>query len=423
MSRPASDEIAARRAQAAAILHDAATEHGFVASRAFGHYDGIWTRDAGISALAVAAAPFPRGVAALRATVTNLARHRSETGMVPNTIWSARGYWDWGEAGSVDGQAWFLIMVQTLVDLEDDDALGAELWPAAMEVLRWLRMQDVTGFRLISAVGATDWMDSSLNRSGMILHDNVLYVRAIAAMERLGRRLGHVPEGPSSADIAHRVNLLFWPRDGADYGELLAHVGYPGGPHPFGHSASVRGWREAGAGLRHYLSHVSFATYARSCDVLGNLLAIIWGVAGPAQTASILDHLAEARVAEPFPSRTWTAPASPGDDPWDLYHRTGDLTQDERWRNPPNAYHNGASWPFIGGLHVVALVAAGRIAEAGELLTSLAAANAPEADGPGFPEWRDGATGAPGGAREQAWSAAGFVLACEALAGRGGVAG
>lgn len=71
---------------------------------------------------------------------------------------------------------------------------------------------------------------------------------------------------------------------------------------------------------------------------------------------------------------------------------------------------------FVGGFRVMALSALGERAKAAEALVRLAQANA--AGGWAFYEWFHGRTGEPMGMRGQSWSAAGFLLAQAALAGR-----
>ena len=75
-------------------------------------------------------------------------------------------------------------------------------------------------------------------------------------------------------------------------------------------------------------------------------------------------------------------------------------------RNRPGCYHNGGLWPVVNGFWARAARHRGEHGLADALLEAIRAANAQ-----GFPEYLDATTGAPGGARLQAWSAAGELLA------------
>ncbi len=61
-------------------------------------------------------------------------------------------------------------------------------------------------------------------------------------------------------------------------------------------------------------------------------------------------------------------PIRPGDKDWRDYYLLRNL-------NPPDHYHNGGAWPYIGGFYVAALVQAGRLDEAAHQLGKLRAMN------------------------------------------------
>ncbi|MBL8484241.1 MAG: hypothetical protein JNJ60_18740, partial [Rhodocyclaceae bacterium] len=83
-------------------------------------------------------------------------------------------------------------------------------------------------------------------------------------------------------------------------------------------------------------------------------------------------------------------------------------------QNVAHCYHNGGIWPFVGGFWVLALLAAGRRAQAETVLESLARANA--VGGWQFNEWFHGRSGTAEGMPRQSWNAAMFLLARRGLA-------
>ena len=159
-----------------------------------------------------------------------------------------------------------------------------------------------------------------------------------------------------------------------------------------------------------YLPWVAFREYGDWCDSLGNLLAILTGVADGHRTEHILRYMHQVGLAEPYPTKAIYPPIYPGESDWREYYRSRNL-------NLPHQYHNGGIWPLIGGFHVAALVRHGWQDEALEsLLVSLAEANrqgiAAEWE---FNEWLHGEHGHPMGFGEQAWSAAMYLYADNAV--------
>jgi hypothetical protein len=158
-----------------------------------------------------------------------------------------------------------------------------------------------------------------------------------------------------------------------------------------------------------YLPYMAFRDYADRLDTLGNLLAILFGVADQAKADKILDYIHGCGLDEPFPVRALYPPLQPGDKDWRDYYRVRNLNQ-------PHHYHNGGAWPFIGGFYVAALVQAGRHAEAERQLERLATMNRQGRSHEWeFNEWCHGASGRPMGYAGQSWSTAMYLFAHDAV--------
>jgi glycogen debranching enzyme len=258
-------------------------------------------------------------------------------------------------------------------------------------------------------------MDSSLKRSGKVLYVNVLYFWAAQSARSAADELGTVSQ-IEPAELRHKINLLFWPTDPDAYDRLLAHVPYPDrATVRFPHPASLGAFRAAIGPRRHYLSHLTYGRVFDRCDVLGNLLAILCGVADDEQSAAILDYLDGVAIAEPYPVRVLPRSEYP-DDPDSMLDPLAERHQGPEWRNPPYAYHNAGIWPFVGGFYVAALVKAGRLPAAHVMLRKLALAHRAGRDGPWeFREWLDGQRGEPHGAAFQSWNAGCYILAQQSV--------
>ncbi|MBI4328515.1 MAG: hypothetical protein HY685_01455 [Chloroflexi bacterium] len=401
------------------LLKRASTPYGFVASAEFAHYHAIWGRDGCIAVLGACAAGEPELLEASRRTLETLATHASEHGQIPNTVWPEEDHWDWGETGCTDVSCWFIIALHHYVRVTRDKTTLQNLWPRALAAFQWLQHQDANGLGLIDSPEAGDWVDSTLNRSGKVLHVNVLYAAAARALAELGSRLDQ-PLSTRPDDIPWRINTLFWPEREADYAALLRGPAQDGGrTGKFPHAASLSAFQEAARPDRgYYLSHVTFGQFADVCDVLANLLAVLFHIADAQRARRVLDYLAAAKVAEPYPAKAFPGPITPENDRWSMLKPESLRHQAEQWKALPYRYHNAGVWPFIGGFYVLALHQAGRLQEAARTLETLAQANALGREHPWeFREWLAGDTGEPHGAASQTWNAATYILAQHAVEG------
>ncbi|MCD6385768.1 glycogen debranching protein, partial [Candidatus Sumerlaeota bacterium] len=158
-----------------------------------------------------------------------------------------------------------------------------------------------------------------------------------------------------------------------------------------------------------YLPYVALTEYGLECDVVGNLLAIFFGIADRVKTKKILDYLDQCGAGSPFPVAVLDEPIHISDPRWSSWFAKAHL-------NLPYQYHNGGIWPFVGGLYVATLVKVGRIDEAQLYLERLA-----EGCRQGktreweFNEWLHKLTGRPMGSPEQLWSAAMYCFAYQSV--------
>jgi len=365
-------------------------------------YPHVWARDSVITSLGAVLLPEHRDC--LRRSLETLASQQSELGAIPNNVSVATGRLDHTNAGSVDSNLWFIIghylQFQTFGDTE---FLRAH-WASLEKALLWLRYQDSNGCGLLEVHEAADWADLLANRFN-ILYDNVLWYASLRAMAALARALG--VEGARydalADDVRHKIRIVLWvgPENADEWGATCP--GHTEWKHTLSQVDPVLVKRPF------FLPYVAFRDFGDYCDVFGNLLAILFGVANPAQVKRILDYLHQVGIAEPYPVRVLHPVIHPGNKDWREYYRNNNL-------NLPDQYHNGGIWPFVGGFYVAALVKAGRIEEAARQLEKLAAVNRLGIDAEWeFNEWCHGQTGRPMGYPHQAWSAGMYVLAYRAV--------
>jgi len=344
-------------------------------------YTRVFGRDAAICALGMLVS----GDAELKAGAKNglmtLARHQAENGQIPKYVDPDAERADFWYLGCIDATLWWLIAVKFYAHHEPGERIEEALAQPIAKALVWLRCQEHPQIFLVRQDEASDWADI-MPRSGFVLYSNALWYH----VKRL-YGLSHAQE------TRFHFNHLFYPFSSQmpDYGRLRLLTHY------------VRNRARRG---ELYLSFVNFSFWGKEGDVLGNLLAILFGLADDAPANRILHALQQASAERPCPGASVLNPITKTDPLWRLYmgrHR----------QNLEFQYHNGGCWPFIGGFWALALTAQGKRQLAEMLLEKIALANA--MNGWQFNEWFHGKTGEPRGMRGQSWNAAMFLLAHHAL--------
>jgi hypothetical protein len=346
---------------------------------AVGHHQ-VWARDAMIALLGARFAPDGAIQEALRASIHTLSAARAPSGQIPNNVDCATGRPNF--RAYADSGLWWIV----------GSALVAPDPAVAEAVLRWYECQDVDQSGLISMQEAADWQDLFCTR-GKGLYLNCLYVLAL----RLAGR-------DAQADrVAERVNYYFWYRGD---GEMFRHVSHSFSTTSAGPVDSLgrKRWIPEKRNLvseQHYLPYLSFREAGDWFDTLGNLLAILSGVASEDQANTILDMVVRHGL-DKWPVRSLTPVIRPGDPDWRPYYGAV---------NAPFCYHNGGIWPFIGGFYAAALVKAGRIEAARQALERLSELCLSGE----FNEWHHGETVDPMGVMDQAWTAGMLLFAAQCV--------
>jgi len=396
--------------QALEVLCACITPSGFRASALAAGYPQVWARDSMVVFLGAAATGDPDLFAAGRASLETMSAHQSRLGLIPLNVHPDTGYVSTENAGAVDSNLWYILGHYLHYKISGDADFLARHWPHIDRALFWLEHQDMNECGLLEVPEAGDWMDLLAVRYN-VLYDNVLYYAAVLAHRELHQTLP--PGTPCHCPTVHadgiheRLNLLFW----IDRCWVAEHFAE--------HLEKLKAIRLEWFMLYHnigtissrpfYLPWVAFREYGDWCDSLGNLLAILTGVADGHRAEHILRYMHQVGMAEPYPTKAIYPPIYPGESDWREYYRSRNL-------NLPHQYHNGGIWPMIGGFHVAALVQHGWHSEAERLLARLAEANRQglEEDWE-FNEWMHGESGHPMGYARQAWSAGMYLYAWHAV--------
>ncbi|HBY98155.1 MAG TPA: glycogen debranching protein [Chloroflexi bacterium] len=388
-------------------------------------YQQVWARDSMICALGLLLCLDSQGKEIHKRSLQTLKTFQSSLGKIPHNVGFtnvadpaliAHGgtlaiagkegvpVEDTIHAGCVDGNLWYIIGHYYHYMVTKDKVFLEQAWESLEKALLWLRYQDSNECGLLEVHEAMDWADLFANRYN-VLYDNTLYFAAWKCMGLLAEAL-HLPSGfyeQGAADVRHKVNVLLWvgpeePKDWAWVKAVRKEWLYP-----------LKRVETELVERPFYLPYMGFREYTDRFDTLGNLLAILFGVADQRKAGRMLDYIHGCGVDEPFPVRALYPVINPGDKDWREYYRVRNLNQ-------PHHYHNGGAWPFIGGFYVAALVQARRFDEAGKQLEKLAQMNhlgkCTEWE---FNEWFHGLSGRPMGYAGQSWSAAMYIFAHECV--------
>ncbi|MBI1752661.1 MAG: amylo-alpha-1,6-glucosidase [Acidobacteria bacterium] len=328
-------------------------------------YPEPYTRDLLISALGILASGREDLLQVLRRVMKLLSQHQSPRGQIPSMVHDPEN------RGASDTTPLFL-MVLGLFRKQSGETRFLE--GAAAKALQWMAYQTIDDRILVGQQPTSDWRDEQW----VLGHG--LYVNAL--VHGYLRGLGLDDQAAALRAAVNRAD-----------GEGFAIQGQPV-----------------------YALWFYKVLRNKRCDLLGNSLAILTGLAdgdrARAMVAWIEAQCADLRIR--------------GELALDLPPCLFPFVQpsDPDWRprcgiyNLPGDYHNGGVWPFVCGFYIAALVAAGELHLAEKKLLALTALVRQARDLPpthagafGFNEWFRAQDGRPAGQDWQSWSAAMYLYA------------
>ena len=358
-----------KRAAVEVLLHNARGPFGDLPRTAGWGYPEPYTRDLLISGLGILASGHPLLLESLLRVMATLARHQSRLGHIPSLAHDPL------DRGASDTTPLFLLMAGILRKV-----LGRPGYLAGpvRKGIRWMEYQTTDDRVLVAQQPTSDWRDEHW----VLGHGLFVNALVYGYLKGLGQ-----PERAKALRAA--VNGL---DDRTSPSQPVQGLAVRGRPTYAMWSYKV---------LRD-----------ERCDLLGNSLAILTGLASPSRARRMVTWIeaqcerlrADGDLALRLPPCFFPF-VRPGEPDWrpryELY-------------NLPGAYHNGGVWPFVCGFYVAALVAAGRQGLAEEKLRELTGLIQParEARVPyGFNEWFRAQDGLPSGQDWQTWSASMYLYA------------
>ena len=334
-------------------------------------YPEPYTRDWMISALGVLVSKDGGLLKTLREVLESLANNQTRRGHIPSLAH------DPDDVGASDTTPLFLVIVALYRRACHDPNF---LHDAVDAALTWMRYQSPDDLIMVGQQPTSDWRDEQWVL-GYGLYVNTLVYAYL-------RLYGSDDDAAALKKAMHRFDVR------ADHRHRHVHEGLA-----IRHKPYYAMWS--------YKAHNS-----ERFDLLGNSLAVLFGLASPTRAADLISWIeAECEALRRDGKLALFLPpclfpyVQPGDPDWGPRY--------EQF-NRPGQYHNGGIWPFVCGFYIAALVAAGRTRLARIRLNDLTQLVRPARDHEvpyGFNEWFDATTGQPCGQDWQTWSAAMYLYA------------
>ena len=257
--------------EAAAVIKLCSTPDGLMASgAAMGHHQ-VWARDSMITLLGARFVEDDQIQAALRASIELLRRKQAPSGAFPIT-------WTAPRSGRISAP-------MPMPDCGGSSAVhcSRRTPPPTAAILDWYACQDVDQSGLISMQESADWQDLFCTR-GKGLYLNCLYVLALARRRPARAARDWSPQ---------KINRYFWYQGD---GNMLRHISHTFSTESKEEQDSLgrKRWLPVKRHLvteQYYLPYLGFRAAGEWFDALGNLLAILSGVADESQAATILDFI------------------------------------------------------------------------------------------------------------------------------------
>lgn len=396
--------------RAVELIHACCTKEGFLATPTeHDNYRRVWGRDSAIIGLAALLTGQDELIEGCRRSLETLAQHQGPHGEIPSNVDPQTGRVSYGgTAGRVDSDLWFVICCGEYWDSTGDDGFLERMLPALESVRFLLGSWEFNSRGLIYVPPTGDWADEYL-QSGYVLFDQLLYLKAQRWLSKIHR---HIHQGAHHAldekisRLKHLIKANYWFNHGAEssddiYHEILYKNGRKAAPHRTG---------------SYWMPFFSPFGYGYRFDALANVLVTLFGVANKVQCDAVDDYISDNIVDEDVMLLPAFHPViTPKDEAWHELQTTFSHT----FKNEPYEYHNGGLWPMITGFYAASLARRGKQELAERYCDGIHAANALEMGGDewSFPEYVHGKKHTPGGTHPMGWSAAGAIIAEQAVRG------
>lgn len=371
--------------KAVELLFCCSSEHGFLAAaHDEANYKRVWARDGVICGLAALASADENLIDTFKKTLETLANHQHKNGTIPSNVLIDNDNIDvsyGGLAGRVDAVTWFIIGVCQFGFQTNNRDFVLRYEANIYKCLELMESWEFNNKHLMYVPLSGNWADEYIT-DGYVLYDQLLRIWALKSFNYFIQNI------ELTAKIEKIINQVVVNFTDDVFGEKYHQKAF--------NEAKITEFMPCS---------FSPAGYKTPFDAFGNSLALMLDVGSSDFQNKILKyslHLSEQTNLQLLPA--FWPPIQPTDLDWHLLKNNCKY----EFRNQPNEFHNGGTWPMVNGFFGIALLHKGKIDQANILLENINGAN--EIEDFGFYENFNTETQKPNGVRGCAWSAAATVI-------------
>jgi len=347
------------------VIKECSTKNGLYASGGKDGYKGVWARDSMISLIGASSDKDVLFRSQFKKSLITLAKFQSKKGQIPNAILNFDRKKQKAEFKSIDSSLWYVIGHYVYKKRYRDNSLFVRYDKSIKKAVLWIRYRDFGENVTLEQLPTTDWQDAFPHKYGDTINTQALYAGVLSSIrdKKTLRKL--------KSEVNKKDDNKLW---GGDY-----YWAYR--------------WK----------NHNKYKEIGKWFDSLGNILAILFGLADKKQSKKILNYIDKKKINRPYPVKCISPPIKKSSEYWEDYYYDAGAT--------PNHYLNGGIWPYIGAYYVLALIKLKKYKLAKKELEKVAESNL---KGNLFPEWIDPKTKKSYG-KLQAWDAGIYMLAYNSL--------
>lgn len=367
------------------LLQKVSSSEGFLASaQNISNYKRVWARDGVICGLAALASGNEKLIETFKNTLETLATNQHENGTIPSNVMSNGAEKEvsyGGLAGRVDAVTWFIIGICQYAFYKKEADFVAKRDATIQKCLQLMEAWEFNNKHLMYVPLSGNWADEYIT-DGYVLYDQLLRIWALKSYNYFAK---NVAISKKIAKITNQIEVNFTPNA---VGEKYHERAY--------NAANIRDFMPCS---------FSPSGYKTQFDAFANSLVLMLNIGSDDFQKSILIYFEKLENQMPLQLvPAFWPPIHETDLDWNLLKNNCKY----EFRNYPNEFHNGGSWPMVNGFYGLALVAKNKKLEADLLLKNINKANAIEEYS--FYENFNSETKKPNGVPFCAWSAAATVM-------------
>jgi GH15 family glucan-1,4-alpha-glucosidase len=367
------------------LLQECSSSEGFLASKEnTSNYKRVWARDGVICGLAALASGKTELINTFENTLNTLALNQHKNGTIPSNVFvndnvSEVSYG--GLAGRVDAVTWFIIGICQYAYYKKDDSILIKYKAEIQKCLALLEAWEFNNQHLMYVPLSGNWADEYIT-DGYVLYDQLLRIWALKSYNYFQKNL---EIDIKIKNIISQIEINFTPNN----------------QKPKYHERAYNELNFSG----YMPCSFSPAGYKIQFDAFANSLALILNIGTNDFQNEILSSFEKivCQTKLQLIPAFWP-PIKPSDLDWNLLKNNCKY----EFRNYPNEFHNGGSWPMVNGFYGLALIQKNQIDKSTQILNAINKAN--EINSYSFSENFNTETSNPNGVSFCAWSAAAAVF-------------